>query len=187
MLKKALTNELQESYYMAKICYVCRKKFEDKYANDKKYCKGRDHNYQTGEHRGATHSICNLKDSIPKEIIIHFHNELNYGYYFVKKKLAKGFEWTCLGKHTERHLTVSIPVEKEVKQLVKNGAQITKGISYKLEFVDSTRFMASSYSFKKGTHEIKCKNRYCNKKSQTCRIKYKCCLEYTGAKDDLIA
>ena len=139
MLKKALTNELQESYYMAKICYVCRKKFEDKYANDKKYCKGRDHNYQTGEHRGATHSICNLKDSIPKEIIIHFHNELNYGYHFVKKKLAKGFEWTCLGKHTERHLTVSIPVEKEVKQLVKNGAQITKGISYKLAHIPSKK------------------------------------------------
>ena len=25
------------------------------------------------------------------------------------------------------------------------------------------------------------------KKSQTCGIKYKCCLEYTSAKDDLIA
>ena len=84
---KLLTNELQESYYKAKICYVCGKKLEDKYANDKKHCKGRDHSYQTGEHRGATHNICNLKDSIPKEIILHFHNESNYRYHFVKQKL----------------------------------------------------------------------------------------------------
>ena len=82
---KLLTNELQESYYKAKICCICGKKFEDKYANDKKCCEGRDHSYQTGEHRGATHSICNLKDNIPKETIIHFYNESSYGYHFVKR------------------------------------------------------------------------------------------------------
>ena len=34
---KLLTNEQQESYEKAKICYICGIKFEDKYINDKKY------------------------------------------------------------------------------------------------------------------------------------------------------
>ena len=34
-----LTNEQQKSYEYVKICYMCKEKFEDKYANDKKYCK----------------------------------------------------------------------------------------------------------------------------------------------------
>ena len=29
---KSLKNEKQESYENAKFCYICRKKFEDKYA-----------------------------------------------------------------------------------------------------------------------------------------------------------
>ena len=36
----------------------------------KKYFKVRDH--YTGEYRGAAHSICNLKYSVPKEIPIAF-------------------------------------------------------------------------------------------------------------------
>ena len=36
---KLLTNELQKSYEIAKICYICKEKFKDKHAKDKKYCK----------------------------------------------------------------------------------------------------------------------------------------------------
>ena len=36
---KLLTNEKQESYENAKICYICKEKFKDKYAKDKKYRK----------------------------------------------------------------------------------------------------------------------------------------------------
>ena len=39
----SLTNEMQEPYEKAKLCYICEEKFEDKYANDKKYRKFRDH------------------------------------------------------------------------------------------------------------------------------------------------
>ena len=35
---------------------------------------------------------------------------------------------------------------KEVKRIGKNGEEITKIISYKLQFIDSTRFMASLLS-----------------------------------------
>ena len=38
-----LTKVLQKSYENSKICYICQEKFEDEYANDKKYCKVRDH------------------------------------------------------------------------------------------------------------------------------------------------
>ena len=39
--------------------------FENKYVIDKKYCKVRDHCCYTGKYRGASHSICNSKYSVP--------------------------------------------------------------------------------------------------------------------------
>ena len=65
---KLLTSKQQESYEKAKNFYICWENFEDKYANDKKYPKVRDQCYYIGEYREATHIICNLKYSIPKEI-----------------------------------------------------------------------------------------------------------------------
>ena len=59
----------QESYGKAKICYICKEKFENKYAKDKIYCKVRDHCHYRGEYRGVAHSICNLKYSVPKKFI----------------------------------------------------------------------------------------------------------------------
>ena len=67
-------------------------------------------------------------------------------------------------------------------------------MSYRLQFIDSVRFVASSFSnlvnnFTKGIHKIKCKFRYCNKIFKTCKTKYKnfdCFLEYIIFKDDLI-
>ena len=43
---KSLTKEQQESYENAKICCVCKEKFENKY---KKICKVRDHYHYTGK------------------------------------------------------------------------------------------------------------------------------------------
>ena len=62
---KLLIKEQQESYENAKISYICNEKFENKYLKDKKYRKVRDHCYYTGIYRGAAHSICNLKYSVP--------------------------------------------------------------------------------------------------------------------------
>ena len=39
---KLLTKERQESYENAKICYICKENFENKYLKDKKYHKVRD-------------------------------------------------------------------------------------------------------------------------------------------------
>ena len=84
--------EQQKSYENAKICYIYKEKFENKYVKDKKYCKVKDHCYYTGEYRSAAHSICNLKYSVPKTIPITFHNGSNYDYYFTIKELAKEFK-----------------------------------------------------------------------------------------------
>ena len=57
---RLLTNE-HKTYEKAKLCYICGKNFEDKYAYDKKHRNFRDRCYYSGECRGAAHSICNLK------------------------------------------------------------------------------------------------------------------------------
>ena len=92
-----LKKEQQESHENIKICYICKEKFENKCVQDKKYCKVRDHCHYTGEYRGAAHSICNLKYSVPKKTSIAFHNVSNYDCHFIIKKLAEEFkkQFTC--------------------------------------------------------------------------------------------
>ena len=69
---KLLTKEQQESYENVKICYICHKKFENKYLKDKKYHIFIDHCYYTGEYRGAVYSICNLKLVYLKKFLLFF-------------------------------------------------------------------------------------------------------------------
>ena len=75
---KLLTKEQHESYENAKICYICKEKFVNKYLKDTKWRKDRDHCHYTGEYKGAAHSICNLKYSVPKKSSIIFHIGSNY-------------------------------------------------------------------------------------------------------------
>ena len=90
--KKGSNKRTAESYENAKICYICKKKFKDKHAKDKKSRKVRDHCHYTGEYRGTAYSICNLKYSLPKEIYIVFHNGCNYDHHFIIKELPEGFK-----------------------------------------------------------------------------------------------
>ena len=105
---------------------------KNKYVKDKKYLKVRDHCYCTGEHRGAAHSICNLKYSVPKKNPIAFHNGSNYDYHFIMKELVEEFEeqFICLEESTEKYITFTVPIEKEVTRIDKNGKQITKNRPY---------------------------------------------------------
>ena len=66
---------------------------------NKKHLNVRDRYHYTGEYRGAAHSICNLKYSVPKKIPIVFYNESNYDYHFVIKELTEDFKKTiCLSR-----------------------------------------------------------------------------------------
>ena len=98
---------------------------------DKKYCDVRDHCHFTGEYRGAAYSICNLKYILPKRIPIAFHNGPNYDYHFIIEKLAEEFkkQFTYLKENTEKYVTFTVPIEKEVIRIDKNGEEITKNIS----------------------------------------------------------
>ena len=50
---KLLTKKQQESYDSAKICYICKEKFKNRYLKDKKYHKVRHYCHYAGEYRGA--------------------------------------------------------------------------------------------------------------------------------------
>ena len=71
---------------------ILLKVFENNSLKDKKYCKIRVQCHYTGEYRGATHSIYNLKYSAPKRISIVFHNGSNYDYHVIIKELAEEFK-----------------------------------------------------------------------------------------------
>ena len=136
----------------------------------------------TGKCKGGAHNICNLKYSIPKEVSVLFHNGWKYDYHFIIKELAKEFggEFVCLGENTEKYKTSPVPITKEVKRIGKNGEETTKPISYKLQFIDSARFMASLLSnlldnLAEGIHKTKCTPGHDNKKSETCGSTYKDC------------
>ena len=172
--------------------YICKGIFENKYLKDKKYRKVRDHCLYTGDYRGAAHSICNLKYSLPKKSPIVFHNGSNYDYHFIMKELAEELikQFNCWGENTEKY----IKKEKEITRINKNGEEVTKNISYILKFIDSRRFIASLLSnlvnnLSDGIHRIKCKFGHNDTKCKTCGIKYKYCgcfLEYINFKDDII-
>ena len=110
---KVLTKKEQESYENAKICYVGEEKLGNKYLEDKKYRKVREYCHDTGKYKGATHSISNLKYSLPKVIPIVFHNGSNYDYHFIIKDLAEEFkkQLTYLGGNTEKYITFAVPIE----------------------------------------------------------------------------
>ena len=75
---------------------------------------------------------------------------------------------------------------KEVTRIDKNGKEIIKTISYILQFIDSTKFMASSLSnlaknLSEGVHRIKCKCGHDDKKCEICWMKhdyYNCFVEH---------
>ena len=148
-----LTKEEKINYNDQKICYICKKEFD---TIDKKNYKVRDHCHYTGKYRGAAHDICNLRYKVPKEIPEVFHNGSTYDYHFIIKELVKEFEgnFDFLGENTEKYITFSVPLKKKIDN--KNLE-----ITYKMKFIDSFRFMSSSFSklvdnLSEGIHNSKC-------------------------------
>ena len=131
--------------------------------NNKKYHKVKDHCHYTGKHRGAAHDICNLKYKIPKEIPVVFHNGSTYDCHFIIKELAEEFEgeFELLGENTEKYITFSVPIKKEITKKGKDANDKITKISYKIKFIDSFRFMSNSLSslvdnLSEGVHSDKC-------------------------------
>ena len=49
-------------------------------------------------------------------------------------------------KNTEKNKAFSIPIEKQVTEIDKDGNESVVTISYKIKFIDSARFLATSLS-----------------------------------------
>ena len=129
--------------------------------SNKKYLKVRDHYHYTGKYRGAAHDVCNLRYKIPKEIPVVFHNGSTYDYHFIIKELAEESEgeFECLGENTEKHITFSVPIKKEITKKDENVTNKITKISYEIKFIDSYRFMSTSLSnlvsnLSEGLHNI---------------------------------
>ena len=97
------------------------------------------------------------------QIPIVFHNVSKYDYHSNVKELAEEREqqFNCVGENNKKCVTFTVQIEKEVARSDKNGKEITKMISYRLQFIDSARFMASSLwnlvnNVPEGIHKIKC-------------------------------
>ena len=108
-----------------------------------KYHKVRDHCHYTGKLRGAAHSICNLRYKVPKKIPVVFHNDSTYDYHFLITQLVEEFkgQFECLGENTEKILLFQYQLKKKLLIMI-----IVKKNTYKLEFIDSYRFMQSKLS-----------------------------------------
>ena len=121
-----------------------------------------------------------MKYSIPKNIPVSFHNGSNYDYRLIIKELAKDVEtkFNFIAENFEKYKTFSLQITKDVKEIEKKRKKITKTISYKLQFIDSTRFIAISLpdlvdNLAEVAHEIKCKYISGNEKCKTCGVIYK--------------
>ena len=161
--------QLTKIHREQKACHICKKGFTTENDN-KKYNKVRDHCHYTGKYRRAAHNICNLRYKTLKEIPVVFHNGSTYDYHFIIKELADEFEgqFECLGENTDKYITFSVPIKKELD----NG----KSITYKIKSIDSFRFMSSSLS---NLVDNLSERFHCDKYTDC-----KSCLDYMSVKDD---
>ena len=146
------------------------KNLEINFLKINKYRKTRDHSHYAGEYRGAAHSICNLKYSVPTKIPLVFHNESNYDYHFIIKELAEEFkkQFTCLGKNSEKYITFTVAIEKacssqilsiiflkEFKELNVNTDMIIKNVKLRIRY-KYCRYFLEYTNFKDNLIEYKC-------------------------------
>ena len=124
----------------------------------------RDHCHFTSKYRGAAHGNCNLKLNVPNQIPVVFHNRSNYDYHFIIKELPNEFEgkFECYRKIQISTKNVPLQWKKKVAKIDKDG---NEG-AFKIKFIDSARFMATSLTnlvdnLTEGIQKIKCKDCNC--------------------------
>jgi len=130
-----LSGEEKNTYFNAKVCYVCEKEFTDQ------DWKVRDHNHLTGAFRGAAHSKCNLKIRCPRYIPIIIHNLSGYdAHLFVKEFGQVEGQLRAIPQTDENYISFSQYIK--VDDYEKDGNIYP--INMELRFIDSFRFMSSS-------------------------------------------
>ena len=85
-----------------------------------------------------------------------------------------------MGENTEKYITFSVSIKKQITKIDKDGNDKIVDISYKIKFIDSLRFMSSSLSSLvdnlaadeiKNIFSYECE--YCNNKLENLRFKDK--------------
>ena len=135
-----LSFEQHMAFNNAKYCQVFGKK--------KNHMNVRDHHHYTGKYRGAAHLICNLRYSTQIDIPVFFHNGTNYDFNLIITELAKEFrsEMRCIPLNTNKYMSFSIPIRKEIKKQNELKKTKKKVITYNLKFIDSAKHMNKALS-----------------------------------------
>ena len=201
-----LTANEEKQYENAEVSHICKKPFinkedinnnEDDNEDEKEkkrkenlykiFRKVQGHCHYTGKHRGAAHSLCNLRYQEQRSIPVTLHNGSNYDFHLLMKELAKEFksDRRCIGENTENPIRFSVNFHKDKKE--ENEENEDGKEACRLKFIDSFRFMNFSLdSLTDNLSEIN--NKTCEKYKaiekcvQYCkftgllnnRLKYKC-------------
>ena len=133
-----LTREDKINFNYANHCKYCGKRFLDE--KDKK----RDFCYYTGKYLGAVHPKC--KSGKPDFIPVVFHNLSSYDSHLFITNLASkinGEKIDCIPNNEQKYISFT-------KHIVVGGYKdkdgITHPLKFKIRFIDSYKFMASSLS-----------------------------------------
>ena len=117
---------------------------------------------------------------MPNEIPAILHNGSKCDYHFIIKELVNEFkgQFEYSGEKTKICKSFSVPIKKEIRKIDKEGSETIDTISYRIKFIDSMRFMATSLSnlvdnLTEGIRKIRCKD-------------FNCFLEYESVKNSLI-
>ena len=90
-----------------------------------------------------------MRYKVPKNILIIIQNRWTYDDHFIIKQLPEEFEgqFKWLGENTEKYITFSVPIKKEVdNDDDDDGSQKKKTITHRLNFIYGYRFMSSKLS-----------------------------------------
>ncbi|XP_059225632.1 uncharacterized protein LOC106094284 [Stomoxys calcitrans] len=131
-MKKLTTLQLHQ-FNESTNCHICdRPLIKDKV---------KDHCHLTGLYRGAAHTDCNLKYTIPKFIPIYFHNFSSYdAHMFAKNLVEHEGEIKVIPLNRELYVSLSLYIQMSVAD--GQGSQAYSRLE--LRFLDSFRFMAAS-------------------------------------------
>ena len=144
-MKKMIFREGEaDQFNKATECWIFKGEFDDT-PNEKGYKqneKVRDHCHFTGRYRGAAHNSCNLKYRKPKFIPVVFHNLSGYdSHLFIKNLGFTAGNIDCIPNNEEKYISFTKTIETG-SYMNKKGE--TKPTFYKIRFIDSFKFMATS-------------------------------------------
>ena len=130
-----LTSEEWKEYNLSNKCHICSKRIKD--------IKVRDHCHYMGKYRGPAHRDYNLKYSIPSYIPIMFHNLRRYDAHLFIRGLGRSSDKIgVIAEDKEKY--ISFKTEVVIGEYMDKKGEI-KDKKIQLRFIDSMRFMASSW------------------------------------------